>query len=600
MKRWLRSRFPTFGRYRSLTKYVLMFIDIQVGMLICSVLGSAAGVISPYMTKLTFDLAYPNRDFMLLVMLSAIGLVLMLFSTVSGAIQQYLQLYASQNASFVLRADLIKHLYKLPLSFFHSRSTGEHLYRLNSDAGGTAAFLGGIVPNLLSPFVSIVFPLGAVVLLDWRFAIVAAAVAPAFALHSRYFGSRQRDLARETAMETQRVSSESTDRITQIKLVKSFGCERREIKEYLSNQIKLMRLGYRQYWLGLKSTTASSVLNTVLQTGLSLYLGYQVVSGRMTIGTLVALSMYFMQLVGAVKGVAGLYQGLLSQLVPVDRLLDVFEISGTITEKPGAVRPGKLSGSISFHDVGFSYNEETTVLDGLDMTVLPGQMVAIVGPSGAGKSTILNLILRLYDPQSGSIRVDGHDIRDLKLSPYRDQIGVALQETFLFNTTIRENIRYGDPRSTDDEIAEASMMSDAHGFITDLPDGYDTIVGEAGCNLSMGQRQRIGIARALLRKPKLLILDEATASLSTASEAAILTNVRPSGDERTVIAITHRLAAIHRVDCIFVVQDGRIMERGTHDQLLGHHGLYRTLWDCQFGTGDQIRGDDQSTAFDSP
>jgi len=588
----MRRYLIAFKRYKPLRKYVLMFIDVQIGMLICSQLQSAATTISPYITKLTFDYAFQNKDLLLLVVLAATGLVLYVFSTINGAIQQYLQLYASQNLTFTLRSDFIRHLFKLPLSFFHSRSTGEHLYRLDSDVNGTASFLGGLISSIISPVTNLVFPLIAVIWLDWHFALLGIAVGSIYIFHSRYFGVRQRALARQLTSESQSISSQTTDHIAQMKLVKAFGREQREIRQYLSNQIKLIRLAYRQYWLNIKRTTTSSLLNTVLQSGLGLYLGYQVISGHMTIGSLIALSMYFVQLTGAVSSIAGLYPNLLNQLVPVDRLLDILEITETIEEKPDAIKLDRLSGAVSFHDVRFGYAEDITVLDDLNLTVLPGQVVAIVGPSGIGKTTILNLLLRLYDAQQGSVLVDGHDVRDLKFS-YRSHIGVALQETFLFNTTVGENIRYGDPSASEDDVFEAAKLADAHEFICQLPDGYETSVGESGCNLSMGQRQRIGIARALVKKPTILILDEATASLSTTSEAAILNTLKPRAAESTLVVITHRLAAIRGADCIYVLDGGRVAEQGTHEELLAKHGLYRELWDCQFGKDETAVSDDE-------
>lgn len=572
----------SFKRYKRLRKYVLKFIDVQIGMLICSQLSSVAGVVSPFITKLTFDYAFQNRDCLLLIVLSVTGLVLYAFTTVSGAIQQYLQLYASQSLTFAIRSDFIKHLFKLPLSFFHSRSTGEHLYRLDSDVNGTASFLGGFVSSVVSPITNLVLPLVAVLWLDWRFALLGVGVGSVYIFHSRYFGVRQRELARQLMAESQSISSQTTDHLAQMKLVKAFGREQREIRHYLSNQIKLIRLAFRQYWLNTKRTTTSSLFNTVMQSGLGLYLGYQVISGNMSIGSLIALSMYFVQLTGAVSSLAGLYPNLLSQLVPVDRLLDILEMTETVEERANPTRLDRLSGAVSFRDVRFGYEQEAPVLDGLNLTVLPGQTAAIVGPSGTGKTTIVSLLLRLYDVQQGSVLVDGYDVRDLRLS-YRSSIGIALQETFLFNTTILENIRYGDPSATEDDVIEAAKLADAHHFICEQPDGYSTNVGESGCNLSMGQRQRIGIARALVKKPKILILDEATASLSTISEAAILDTLRPKGDERTLIVVTHRLAAIRNADVIFVLDRGRVAEQGTHEDLLAGRGLYRELWDCQFG-----------------
>ncbi len=576
---------PSLSRYLPLRKYFFRYLDLQLAMLVCSLLSGFGGILTPYITKLTFDYAYANRDLHLLIALALAGLLMMVFSTVGGSVQQYLQLHASQRLTYSMRADFLRHLYRLPMSYFHSRTTGEHMYRLGSDIPGAAGFIGGFVGTIINPFISALYPLAAVLWMDWRFALVAAAVTPVFVLHSRYFGQRQRALARETAAEEQRISSEATDRIAQVKLVKAFGREKRETREYLSNQIKLIRLAFRGYWINLKSSTTSGLVNTLLQGGLGFYLGYRVIRGDMTVGTLIALSMYFMQLLRAARGLAGLYQGVLSQLVPVDRVLDVLEVEGEVQERPGAQHPGPLDGIIALRDVQFGYLPERPVLDGINFTIVPGTMTAIVGPSGGGKTTIVNLLLRLYDPGQGVVSIGGMDVRDLKLTPLRQQMGVVMQETYLFNDSVRANITYGDPEATDDEVIAAAKLADAHDFIAALPDGYDSLVGEDGCQLSMGQRQRIGIARALIKKPKLLILDEATASLSSSSEADILDALRPRNGERTLIVVTHRLAAIRGADRILVLDQGRVVEQGSHAELMAGHGLYRSLWDRQFGTG---------------
>lgn len=579
---------PDFRRYLRFRRYAVRYLDIQLAMLTCSTLSGFGMMLGPYLIKLNFDFAYPNRDWPLLLALAVASFAMGLLSQVGSSVQQYLQLYASQNLTFALRSDFLRHLYSLPLSFFQNRSTGEVLYRISADVPATAGFFGGIINTLVSPFQSALYPIIGIILVDWRFAIVALIAAPVFTLHSTYFGRKQRDLARLNAMEGQRISAESTDRISQIKLVKAFGREPAEIREYLSNQIKLIRLAYRGYWLGLWSGLSSNLINSVGQGALGLYLGYRVVVvGDMTLGDIIAISMYLSQLLGAAGRLASLYPSLLMQLVPVDRVVEILEHENQIKEPLDAIAPGPISGALALREVSFGYTADKPVLSGLNLEILPGTFVAIVGPSGIGKTTILNLLLRLYDPNSGEVLVDNKPLHKLRLSPFRSQVGIALQETYLFNATIGENIAYGNPRASEEEIIRAAELADAHEFIAELPQGYATRVGEAGCMLSAGQRQRIGIARALVRNPKLLIFDEATASLSVTSEAKILEAIRPRAGERTLIVVTHRLPAVSRADCIFVLEGGRIIEQGNHAELLALKGAYRELWDKQFGPPEE-------------
>jgi len=575
---------PSLRRYLKLRHYALRYLDIQIAMLICSLLSGFGSMLSPYLTKLTFDFAYANRDWQLLVALAVAGFVMMLFSQVGSNVQQYLQLYASQNLTFAMRADFLRHLYSLPLSFFHARSTGEHIYRLNSDVPGTSSFIGGIVSTLISPFFSAIYPLLGIIWLDWRFAIVAVVATPIFIAHSRYFGRRQRELSRVTMAEGQRIESEAIDRIAQIKMVKAFGHEKREIRAYLSNQIKLIRLAYRSYWIRIWSGISSGIIDSLFQGSLGLYLGYRVVVvGDMTVGTVIALSMYVVQLINAARRLSGLYQDILNHLVPVDRVLDILEQDNRIKEPLNATSPGPLQGALALREVSFGYSAENPVLKEVSLEIEPGSFVALVGPSGIGKTTIFNLLLRLYDPDCGEVLIDGKPLKQLQLSPFRQQVGIVLQETYLFNDTIHENIRYGNPNASDEEIHQAARQADAEEFIQSLPEGYETKVGESGCLLSAGQRQRIGIARALVRRPSILLLDEATASLSSTSEAKILEALRPRERELTLVVVTHRLAAVRNADRIFVLHEGRIAEEGTHAYLLAQEGIYRKLWDSQFG-----------------
>lgn len=574
---------PKWKRYHALRRYYLYYLDYQIATVFSGILATFSGVFAPYTVKLAIDYAYPNHDLPLVIGLASIGLLLTILNRLGSGAQQYFQLQASQRIGFSIRSRFMKHVYSLPFTYFHSHTTGENLYRLNSDIPVVADLTGGFVRTVASPFISAVFPLAAVFWLDWRFGLIALGAAPLYVIQMAYFARRQRRIAQQIAEEQQRVQSEVTERIGQVKLAKCFGTELDEIRLFLRNQIKLIRLAYRDFWLNFGRSVTSDGLTGAIQAGIGVYLGYRIISGTMTIGTLIALTLYFQQLVGATGSIASLYQNIMSQIVRADRLLDVFDMDTEGDERPDAEDIASVVGPIDIQDVHFGYHNGQKALQGLSLTVRPGSTVAIVGPSGSGKSTLVALLLRLYDPERGSIKIGGADIRDVKLRSLRRKIGVVLQESDLLNNTIRDNIAYAHPDASDEDVVAAARIADVHDFIASLPNGYSTIVGEGGSHLSRGQRQRICLARAILGRPSLLILDEATASLSPDSEARVLDSLIASKDGGTIIMMTHRLLGAVRADRILVISEGCVIDEGTHSELVARDGLYRTMWERQSG-----------------
>ena len=310
--------------------------------------------------------------------------------------------------------------------------------------------------------------------------------------------------------------------------------------------------------------------------------GYEVLSGDITAGAFVAFLTYAVNLANPVKRLSRIYGNLQKAMAAVDRVFSVVDLTESITDRPDAKPLPPVTGRVRFEDVTFSYKEGRRALDGVTLEAAPGEMIAFVGPSGAGKSTIANLIPRFYEPDSGVITVDGHDIRSVTLASLRGQIGLVPQETMLFSTTIRENIRYGRLDATDAEIEEAARAANAHDFITQLEHGYDTQIGERGVSISGGQRQRIAIARAILKDPRILILDEATSALDTESEKIVQAALDNLMVGRTSFVIAHRLSTVFHADRIYVIDAGRIVEQGTHEELLANGGLYQHLYDIQF------------------
>ena len=344
-----------------------------------------------------------------------------------------------------------------------------------------------------------------------------------------------------------------------------------------------MELSLRQAVVGRWFKLLLGFLSNAGQVGLWSVGGYFVMHGDMKLGTLVASTAAARKLYAPAGGLATLYADLVSSYAYFDRIFAVLDLEPVITDAPDAMALGEVRGALSFKRVSFAYGPEVEVLHDLDLDIAPGQSVAFVGPSGSGKTTIAALVARLYDPTAGAITLDGVDLRRIQLKSLRAQIGVVSQETFLLNTTIRENLRYGRADASDDDLVAAAKAAELHDFVSSLPRGYDTVVGESGYALSGGQRQRVAIARAIIRDPKILILDEATSALDSRNEALIQAALEPLRSGRTSLVIAHRLSTVRRADLIVVLNDGRVAEQGRHEELLAGGGLYAGLHRRQSG-----------------
>jgi subfamily B ATP-binding cassette protein MsbA len=373
-------------------------------------------------------------------------------------------------------------------------------------------------------------------------------------------------------------------------VVKSFVREDYEIKRFINQNVLNFQAAMKNVQLTSLLTPTVEFLAAVSVTFIVGFGGYEVVNGQMTAGALVAFLTYAVNLANPVKRLARVYGTLQRAMAAVDRVFAVIDLPEPIGDKEGAKPLPQIQGHVVVKDVTFGYKEGVNALENVSLEVKPGQMIAFVGPSGAGKSTIANLIPRFYEINSGAISIDGHDIRDVTVASLRDQIGIVPQETMLFSTTVMENIRYGRLDATDEEVIEAAKAANADSFIRELPQGYDTPIGERGLNLSGGQRQRMSIARAILKNPRILILDEATSALDTESEKIVQAALDKLMVGRTSFVIAHRLSTIFNADQIYVIDDGKIREHGTHEELLANGGLYSHLYNIQFKNGNVSEG----------
>ncbi len=584
-------------RLRTILGYFAPYTDRMALVVGAMLLSTFLGLLQPQLMRLVLDVALPQRDLRLLSLLVLGTLALPLAQGGIGFVQGYISTWVSQQVSFDARDRLYRHVQTFSLRFFAGTKTGDILSRINRDAGQISQAISGTLLPLVSQVLTLSGILVAVMLMNWRLGLLALSLLPPFFFSARYFGGIMRRLYRQHGEAWSELTAVLQQGLAGIRLVQALQREEEEAKRYAAQGRETIRLAMRiQAYAG-----RQSLINTFLSAlGPALVLWYggaQVINGSLTIGELLAFTNYIARLFGPVSAFANMNVQLQQALAAFDRVQEYLEIQTEIRDRPGAIELPPVRGRIEFQDVSFAYSPERPILKHISFTVEPGQLVALVGPTGAGKSTVVNLIPRFYDPDEGCVRIDGYDLREVTLASLRRQIATVDQETFLFNTTILENIRYARPEATFDEVVEAAKAAYLHDFIMSLPEGYETVVGERGVKLSGGERQRLAIARAILRNPRILILDEATSSLDSIAESYIQRALEPLMRGRTVIAIAHRLSTILSADKILVLQQGELVESGTHRELLARGGLYAQLYRTQFkeelllaGTGGGQRG----------
>ena len=573
--------------YIRLMNYIRPYVKHLAFAIVCIVLAAAANLYVPWIIKDMIDKVLMERDMAMLNLIAGGIIVVFFFRGIFYYGQSYLVSFVGQRVVIDIREALFEKFQRMPLAYFDRHQTGEIMSYVTNDV---QALQNALVDKLIEFVTEASILIGSIVLmfyLDWKLTLITLITVPLVGQAMKIFGRKLKKSGTVIQERLADINSLLQQSIAAVRVVKSFVRERYEIERFRGQNELNFQAEMKNVQLSSLLTPTVEFLAAITVTIILWIGGYEVVQGEITAGSLVAFLTYAVNLANPVKRIGRIYGAVQRAMAAADRVFDVIDMEETIHDREGAVPLPEIEGRVAVKDVSFSYKEGAPALSHVSLEASPGQLVAFVGPSGAGKSTIANLIPRFYEVNEGVIEIDGHDVRDVTLDSLREQIGIVPQETMLFSSSVRENIRYGRLDATDEEIEEAARAANAEEFILQLPEGYETKIGERGLNLSGGQRQRIAIARAILKNPRILILDEATSALDTESEKIVQAALDKLMVGRTSFAIAHRLSTIFNADCIYVIDGGHIVEQGTHAELLAAGGLYSTLYNIQFrGEGE--------------
>ncbi len=567
-----------------------------------TVIGTILGVIPAFLFRSIIDTAIPAKDrgqvtviIGALIGIAVVNAALSLITRLSGA-------QMGEGLIRDIRIALFGHVMKMPLPFFTRTQTGALMSRLNNDVIGAQQAFTFVLRSTVTDVLTVIMTIAAMLRLNWVITLMSLAIVPPLVIISRRVGKVQEKAAREQMKLNGEMNTMMTERfnVAGALLVMLFGRRREEHQRFSDTAKKVAAIGVRRAITGMALTIGLPLIGTIGVAAVYWWGSRQVMQGALTVGTMVAMATLVQRLYGPLTDLASARVDFVTAFVSFDRIFEVLDAPPSITDAEGAVAlPTGLTGgaSVRFDNVTFAYPDEvsvasleiagpassgpTTILHGVSFEAAPGTLTAIVGPSGAGKSTIASLVSRLYDVTGGSVSIDAHDVRTLTLDSVRGSIGVVSQDAHMFHVSIGENLRYAKPDATDDELVTAARAARIHDMIASLPEGYNTVVGERGYRLSGGEKQRLAIARVLLKSPRIVILDEATAHLDSETEVLVQEALSVALKGRTTIAIAHRLATIQAADQILVIDEGRVAERGTHTELVNAGGLYAGLTEAQ-------------------
>jgi len=563
-------------------KYLKPHLSYLILGFFCIIIYGSVNIAVPWLFKFLIDDVLKEGNLILLNYLVVGSVIAYLIKGIFNYGQIYFLTGLGEKVVFNIRNDIYKHLQGLSLSFFERRSTGDLMSRLTNDVGIIQQGVTKGFANLtLQPFI-IIGIVGFMIYIDWQLALVSFAALPLVAYAVSVFGKKMRKVSNNIQKRLGEVTSILQETLSAIHIVKAFNMEKKEISRFTYANEKTLAANLRGVQI---KAALLPIIELIVSAGLALFLwfgGRQVLAGRLTIGELVAFLTYIGMLWSPINVLSDNYHLLQKAFGAADRIFEIVDVEERINEAEDAVEIPKIKGEVIFRDVNFAYIESEEVLSDINLEVSSGEMVALVGQSGAGKTTLANLIPRFYDIDSGKLLIDGYDIKGVTIQSLRKQIGIVPQETILFRGTIAYNILYGSEDKSIEQIVAAAKQANAHEFIIEMTNGYQTDIGERGVSLSGGQRQRIAIARAILKDPRILILDEATSSLDTSSEALVQQALERVMMNRTTFVIAHRLSTIIKADKIVALENGSIVEIGTHNELMDKKNYYYNLYQKQF------------------
>ena len=554
-------------------------LAIVIAIIVAS---SIVAMASPFLLRAVIDTALPTQNVHLLVWL-VIGMVAIAAITAAfGVVQTWISTKIGQQVMHRLRTDVFTHLHRQSIAFFTRTRTGEVQSRITNDIGGMEAVVTSTATSIASNLTTAIATAVAMAALSWKLSLISLVVMPPAIFATRKVARMRRAITGERQRELAdlNVTIEEGLSISGVQLSKTLGTGPSLVERFTASSIRLIDLELRSDLAGRWRMASMSVIFAAIPAAIYLAAGLPMTAGHMTIGTLVAFTALQSGLFRPLMSLLDVGVSLTSSLALFARIFEYLDLPIEVDDpaSPIDVDPARVQGHLRFEDVTFSYDgSDTAAVAGISLDVPAGTSLALVGETGSGKSTLASLIARLYDPSGGRVTIDGIDLRDLRLADLADIVGVVSQETYLLHTTVRENLRYAKPDATDAEIEDAARAAQVHELISNLPEGYDNVVGSRGHRFSGGEKQRIAIARTLLRNPRVLVLDEATSALDTETERAVQRAFDVLAEGRTTITIAHRLSTVRNADQIVVIDQGRVIEAGTHASLLDQHGRYAAL-----------------------